>query len=1125
MHFFADNNLPSQSISDAFAPDVSSPANKFNITSRFQLTSQLKAFACQDSLMIVQQSSVDSTLVNVILKPIEGLKIQFRSVKYFVFRGILKDSFISGLNITPANSSNTEFISRFWTEWNDYKTKTNQPTLTDPTPQCYGYDTSLLGTLSVENVYDNSQTDVRALFVKEGEWIGNFSDSFKIGFEIIIQPDNLTLDLDFLRSEKFQVDVNGFTGLDLRAKREQILSFIDPAAFYGLHYDSGVNISTYSGATKTTILKKQNEIYSFLLENKFATQNRVYLDIRSEKGLSYNFYQNYNDGSGNNIKIGNSVIMPVPQSYENNNWPIIFIDVPQTTTSSKNDIKINLRIDDNIKPIVFIENTSIIKETNHSHFIDETKLLNGSDWSKDLSFAFPNTGTGSNKLNIAYYINLYYFRQEHNPSSPNTVLQNENYFDSAFCPIDLNNLGDANLKFTRIYNEYPYFIHGQFPNTTDKFGYVSENGAIWDNTRVVFFSQSDFQQKNTQQFYSSISNLGVNFGFNLEGDFNKMSFLSKDIQLSQTNMQENIGSNVYQKLKLLDIVNYNGFPNTLESIFCLGITQSELSILKNITGFSDKHKKYIYIEEITGSPFTDKDGKLFKKFKLKVQGLDNNGNRLIASPINDIYVYNQLGFVFASKTFAELETNQLGLVYKRNYEENVGLENIETTTHKHYEDYFIEDINPNIQVEVDGFISALTAIPNDENAYMNIKTLVEDSAKDIWDESVIFAQANGNSNADDRPLYWARNKMQVALKSHPYFENQFLFSDINPGSELEKMIQLFEENSRNYTNIDFSYATTHNLKKILITGFDPFFLNEKHPIYGPYSNIKQSNPSGSNALALHGKILKDTNNNDCAYVQTMIIPVRYSDFDNSKIKTSGIGNGIIETYIKPFVVDSTKRVDMVITVSQSGPDNFNIDRFGTRTRGGTIDNLGYTRQKSSSSINLNSDENEFEWIQTTLPKNMVPKYPALANDPNPNINNHWIIYAQNYTIKYDIVNPIDSQRDLPENTVPPIASDLGWNKKQAPIPLQKGTKILEGTGGNYLSNEIFYRVALIRERWLKTQPTGTKFPTGHFHVSKLQNESIREDFSRIKTKKLISTIEDRIKRGVLDLSNLFDNEV
>lgn len=654
MHYFIDHTqLTDQAATGIpYGADSSDPTNKFNITSRFQLTGQTKAFACQDGLMIVQQSSVDNSLVNVILKPIEGLKIPFNSVKYFVYRGLLKSSFISGTVVTPQASGNSEFIARFWEDWNSYKTYTNQPTLPDPTPQSFGYDDSLAGTLNIENIYDNSQTDVRALIVKEGEWIGDFGNTGKIGFEIITEDDNFNLDLGFLRAEKYQIDVTSLTGLELKAKREQILSFIDPAAFFGLHYDTGVNITLYSGSNKIVQKKKQDELYTALLD-KFATKNRVYLDVRSENGYSYNFYQNYNDGSGNNIKLGNSTTSPTEQVYGCNEWPIVVIDTPLETTANKNDIKVNLRIDDNIKPILFLENTDLLGQNNNSRFIDEKDLLNGTatDWSKDLTFKFPNTSSGSAKDNIAYYIKLQYFRQVFNPASPNTVLKNENYFDSAFCPIDLSNLADSNYTFLHVSNPCKNLIRGLYPNETTEFGYIAENGAIWDSNRIVLYSQIIFQNKNSGNSIPSVPSFATNPGINLTGSFPNMSFINKEISVVSNKIDETSIGNV----DILEFIHCNGLFPFKENVILLCITQSEFQTIRDLTGLSDKHNRYIFIEELPNSPFSDTNGIAFRKFDVKLQGLDNNGIQSIVSPSTPIYTYSKDGFTFNSREFGSME--------------------------------------------------------------------------------------------------------------------------------------------------------------------------------------------------------------------------------------------------------------------------------------------------------------------------------------------------------------------------------------------------------------------------------------------------------------------------------------
>lgn len=303
------------------------------------------------------------------------------------------------------------------------------PNLPDPSPKVFGYADSLPSNLNIEKIYDNSQEELRPLFVKQGEWFGDFTNNHKIGFEIVTSSDRISIDLAYLKKEKHQIDATDLDGLELRAKKEEILSFIDPAAFFGLHFDYGIYISSYLNGQKTTEKKKQNDLFNLLID-KFNTKNRVYLDIRSDFGYSYNFYQNYNDGTGKDIKIGNSATTPIAEIYGilGNGWPIVAIDNPMNTSNNFNDIIFNLRIDDNTKPLLFIEYTELLTGGSRTRFVDDTKLLDGTstNWSKEVKLKFPNQGSGTSKNNIAYYMRLYYYRQETSSSSPNTVISKGN---------------------------------------------------------------------------------------------------------------------------------------------------------------------------------------------------------------------------------------------------------------------------------------------------------------------------------------------------------------------------------------------------------------------------------------------------------------------------------------------------------------------------------------------------------------------------------------------------------------------------------------------------------------------------------------------------------------------------
>ena len=406
--------------------------------------------------------------------------------------------------------------------------------------------------------------------------------------------------------------------------------------------------------------------------------------------------------------------------------------------------------------------------------------------------------------------------------------------------------------------------------------------------------------------------------------------------------------------------------------------------------------------------------------------------------------------------------------YRRNYEELVGLfatsNNKNNDIKENYENDFINNKEFQIKNIVENFTNYLE---NSNLTIEDIKKQVEKEAKNLWKAAIAGVQKD---KLDDRPLYWARNKMQVALKRYYLFKNDIDFekSIVKKNSNLEEIIITFEEKSRNYTGIDFSKAPK-GTKKILITGFDPFILNEfnNKEIKGYSPNIKQSNPSGVVALALNG------NTELGGYIQTMIVPVRYTDFDSSQDRENGQGEGIIEKYIKPFI-EKKGEVDMIITISQADAE-YNIDVFATATRGGFNDNMNFIREDGSKAIPGGA-----ETIKTTLPKKMVD------SKLGTNYNGRYFITKKDfddyYKGDYSKEFFLDINDDLPQ------------------------LSIYDGPGGNYLSNEIFYRVAKLRE---SLQP---KLPTGHFHIRKIQG--VKEELVPEKVEKLITIIKETIKNAL-----------
>jgi hypothetical protein len=1206
MNFFVDyTQLNQQSASDGYGPDSSNPTDLFYLTSRFTLSSQARAYSPLKGHVIIQPNVTDpNNLVNLILKPQVPLKINFTSVKYFVFRGLRKDSYFTSLDaITPQNAGNNDLIAKLWAEHDDWKISANQPNAPDPDASALGYnsitDTNTPASTKIDSIYANQQT-LKFFPIEEGKWIGNFTDSISVGFEVVLEEGDFIPDLNYARLNSYSINVSTIgNAFDRKTKREEVLNFIDPAAFFGLFFFKGLKAKTQSNPSGTT--KSGGTLYQDILQ-LFATKNRVYLDIRNEIGYSLNFYENYNDGSGNQVKVGDNLTTPTSQQYSTSNWPLVVIDGGLNITENRNTVKLNIRIDDNIKPLLYIVHAEQASPTRTVRFLDEKRLLPATvdGFTKELTFHIPNYNDGNSKLYTPWYIKLHYCRQKDSATVwPPTVLKGEVYTDNVFGPLNLQRLGDFNDPFRYIFNQDIKFIDGNLPGSTENFGFIAERGISWDdddgiptNDKVIFYARTVHANKTTEQFFADktgVPQTEITGGISLNNTFFETSLLKQGLRLS---FQKITDGTLDINLPVMDD---NGVPpRNTENLLMLCITQQEFDDPNDITntaslkgvfdnsGFKTNHHGYL---KLVNEIYEPSQG--YYKYEVHVHGIDSTTLEDKVVPTNPlIYVYTKDGLIFSSKAFSD--SIPLQSTYTRNYEESIGLKEevsgtrsvvisaINTTskqiTVSGVEPFYELPINRQIEIElssgnngtytvkdtlksgsttiitvdeaipsatadgqikydtsnedyfigidiegvigstpdpmrkiVNDFNKAVELVPNDANAKSSLLALINTYAPKILDRGRAFVQNSNFANPDDRILYWARIKMEVVLKSHP-----FLLQSLSDSREL---VEIFEQKSRGYTSVNFGSTT---LKKILITGFDPFQLDSNLG-----GNIEQSNPAGVVALALHNKKTQDINGNDYALIQSMVFPVRYEDFDGHA-GNFGVGNGVVEKYIKQFIESNSLRVDMIVTISQAGTGNFNIDRFATRTRGGLSDNMNNTRPYGSRSVDLSSTESEFEWIQTTLPKAMVPDYPAPISDPNPNSNGHWIIYNQNY----QVLNDFNTSTDLPANSVPPDVSFLGRIKDNAPTQLQKGTKIHMALGKNYLSNEIHYRVSLMRERWIKSQlPTVVAFPSGHFHIAKLQDSD--DDYSlaiRNEAKKVIDTVKDRIQRGILDLSNLFTNE-
>ncbi|MGW2097273.1 pyroglutamyl peptidase [Streptomyces olivaceoviridis] len=304
-------------------------------------------------------------------------------------------------------------------------------------------------------------------------------------------------------------------------------------------------------------------------------------------------------------------------------------------------------------------------------------------------------------------------------------------------------------------------------------------------------------------------------------------------------------------------------------------------------------------------------------------------------------------------------------------------------------------------------------------SYAQARRIVVREGSALWRRAVERAQGRGPaggdlSRDDDRPLYWARLGMTREVHT---WEPGFGLTDRQRDALLDRL----ERTSRGQS--DIRYPGQGHLRRVLLTGFDPFTLDR---------DIRISNPSGATALALDGTVIETARGP--ARVEAAVFPVRWEDF----------AEGTVERTLRPYLPE----VDLFTTVSQGRVGRFDVERTNGAWRGGFADNDNVGR---TGTIPVTDPASQPQWTGTTLP------YTA-------------VVAAR--TGRFPVYDHTEVTEIPAGGTAPVVRPD-------GPTP---GSTARAGAGGDYLSNEIAYRATLLRDR-LGLHDT---LPGGHVHTPVLQ---------------------------------------
>ncbi|NQZ21809.1 MAG: hypothetical protein HRT53_07075 [Colwellia sp.] len=307
----------------------------------------------------------------------------------------------------------------------------------------------------------------------------------------------------------------------------------------------------------------------------------------------------------------------------------------------------------------------------------------------------------------------------------------------------------------------------------------------------------------------------------------------------------------------------------------------------------------------------------------------------------------------------------------------------------------------------------------------------------LWQQSVM--QFKESNHFDDRVLYWSRLEMSKLVKLSPVYSSLL-------ATQQQDILWKLELLTRGQQDIKFDKNTD---KKILITGFDPFFLDR---------NIDQSNPSGVAALALDDLVINFEGKS--AEIETLIVPVRFADFDQ----------GMIEELLAPYY----DQVDMIVTISM-GRDNFDLERFpGLRRSAKAPDNANlYTGadQKTPLVPLLNGKPlTSPEFVEFSLPAAAMQK--ALGD------------------------YKINDNKNITTLSGKRTAESLGQLATETSV---------QGSGGGYLSNEVSYRSIMLRNK------LNASLPVGHIHTPSIKA------FEPETSKKIVEQIKQMLSLSLTEI--------
>jgi hypothetical protein len=603
--------------SDSYGPQSNS-VFRINSLHKSKDTTDPYAFAVTEGRVLVHNIPGDSSHVTLILQPFDNISevgsLESPKVKYYIYRNILWDSvFVAGSSPTLLPLGGSDMIDRIR---GSKHSSVGEPAITDFTST--GSPSDFLDT-NFHNL-----KNLKKIFA--GDTIGKF-DHTGFSFEVVLDTDDFNPTLDFVSKtydagSLFNVTLGGSNAADNfkeRQKKEYILNFIDPSAFYGNFFYKGIkakkNDKTDVPADSAILMSDNKRNVLLQVLKKFYNNSKAYIDIRNENNYSFNYYGFVNDPlkkdyysiytdtiDADFINYGGTLNSPGLNYYGTDNWPLMIINNSQFNTSNtkeKNIVSLKLPKGNNNGPLIYMSNgiKNSGKPEDHLKFkkikdaerFTQLKSLSSTTNYEAFEIIIPNDVTNSNTKLVCNYTRLKYIRKITPIDFFVTPSVNDvQFIDNIFVPLKLKDQIPTGSIVKRSSYENERFVDLHGADQLRESCYIAATGIAEDNNNITLYAFPLSEKEEVGTSKTPISEVTsendkiddfINL-FNKKTDVKSKEIVTDELILTPntyrivyfpttTKIQRILGKNDYSKVIMLiiDKANYNnlviGNINTL----------------------------------------------------------------------------------------------------------------------------------------------------------------------------------------------------------------------------------------------------------------------------------------------------------------------------------------------------------------------------------------------------------------------------------------------------------------------------------------------------------------------------------------------------------------------------------